>query len=233
MFQVVFAVPHSGFSFSTQIWHFCTKLTSRVLKSKEKVASSGIWTHNSNHYWIRILTTLPTQQPRHLLNRKSLNWSWIISRINRAWLYKGLKIWDCQVWKSETAMDWQIGWVGKAVRILIQWWLLLWVQIPQEPASFYFLKALMSILYRNVRFVLKTKNPIRFIIIVAKRTVCRCCSFHQSKHNLPCDWLICFTGSYWRLHSVLIDRHLGFDNGAEVTCDNYSEPFYIMADFTQ
>ena len=36
------------------------------------------------------------------------------------------------VWKSETVMDWQIGWVGKAARILIQWWLLLWVQIPLE-----------------------------------------------------------------------------------------------------
>ena len=51
------SVPsHLGFSFSTQIWHFCTKLTSRVLKSKKKVASSGIWIHNSNHHWIRILT---------------------------------------------------------------------------------------------------------------------------------------------------------------------------------
>ena len=58
---------------------------------------------NSQH-WIRILTALPTQTPRHLLDRKSLNWSWIISRIDRAWLYKGLKIWDCHGladWLSE------------------------------------------------------------------------------------------------------------------------------------
>ena len=83
----------SGFSFLTQIWHFCTKFTSRVLKSfKKKLPPVGF---DSNHHWIRILTVLPTQPPRHLLNRKSLNWSWIISRINRAWLHKGLKIWDC------------------------------------------------------------------------------------------------------------------------------------------
>ena len=114
----------------------------KKVSTKNKVAS----THNSNYHWIRILTTLPTQPPRHLLNRKSLNWSWIISRINRAWLYNGRTIrWPhaTGVWKSETAMDWQIGWVGKAVRILIQSWLLLcWVQI-----NFFLLKFL------NVNFV--------------------------------------------------------------------------------
>ena len=59
----------------TQIWHFwhfCTKLTSRGFNiSKNKVVCSGIWTHNTNHLWIRILTALTTQPPRHLLNRKS------------------------------------------------------------------------------------------------------------------------------------------------------------------
>ena len=34
-------------------------------------------------------------------------------------------------------MDWQIGWVGKAVRILIQWWLLSWVQIPLAAPFFF------------------------------------------------------------------------------------------------
>ena len=29
-------ITYSGFSFSTQIWHFCSKLTLRVLKSKKK-----------------------------------------------------------------------------------------------------------------------------------------------------------------------------------------------------
>ena len=42
----------SGFSFSTQKWHFCTKLASWVLKSfnRNKIASSGIWTPNSSHF---------------------------------------------------------------------------------------------------------------------------------------------------------------------------------------
>ena len=97
---------HSGFSFSTQIWHLCPKLTSRVLKSfnKNKVASSEIWTHNSSHHWIRILTASPTQPPSRLLSRRFLYWSWIISRINRAWIYKGLKMWD---WQGMT--DWLSG----------------------------------------------------------------------------------------------------------------------------
>ena len=56
-----------------------------------------------------------------------------------------------RVWKSETAMDWQIGWVGKAVRILIQWWLLLWVQIPLEVAFFLLFKTL------NVNFVQRSQ----------------------------------------------------------------------------
>ena len=82
------------FVFNTNLT-FLYKIDIEGFKKSKKVAFSGIWTHNSNHHWIRILTALPTQPPRHLLNRKSLNWSWIISRINRAWLYKGLKIWDC------------------------------------------------------------------------------------------------------------------------------------------
>ena len=45
----------------------------------------------------------------HLLNRRSLYWSWIISGIKRVWLYKGLKIWDWQgmtdlCWKRKTRM---------------------------------------------------------------------------------------------------------------------------------
>ena len=128
----------------------------------KKFASSGIWTHNSNHHWIRILTALPTQPPRHLLNRKSLNWSWIISRFNWAWLYKGLKIWD---WQGMT--DWLSE---EGIRILIQWWLVLWVQFSLRATFFAetFQNTSMSILYRNVRnarFVLKTITSIDGIVV--------------------------------------------------------------------
>ena len=118
-----------------------TRFTPYDHSSKNR-SSQDIRVFPDNHHWIRILTALPTQTPRYLLNRKSLNWSWIISRINRVWLYKGLKIW-------ETAMDWHIDWVGKAVRILIQWWLLLWVQIPLEATFFLLFKTL------DVNFVQK------------------------------------------------------------------------------
>ena len=101
---------HSSFSYITQIWHFWiffTKLTQRGFKiSKNKIASTGNRTHNTNHLWIRVLTALPTQPPRHSLNRKSLNWTWIISgSIEHDFI---------RVWKSETGTDWQIGLVNKA-----------------------------------------------------------------------------------------------------------------------
>ena len=141
-FQVrrpVLAQTDGFFVFNTNLTFLYSSDTKGFKKLKNKIASSGIWTH---YHWIRILTALPIQPPRHLLNRKSLNWSWIISRINRARLY-----------------ELQIGWVGKAVRILIQWWLLLWVQIPQEAILFfYFVKPFVSILYRNVRFGWKRKT---------------------------------------------------------------------------
>ena len=99
-------VTYSSFSLITQIWHFwhfCTKLTSRAFKiSKNKVASTG---NNTSHLWIRISTALTTQPPKHLLNRRSLNWAWIISGSIEHDFIRG--------WKFETAMDWQIGWVGK------------------------------------------------------------------------------------------------------------------------
>ena len=50
------------------------------------------------------------------------------------------------------------GWVGKVFRILIQWWLLLWVQIPLEATFFSFLKPSMSILYRNVTKLKRGKS---------------------------------------------------------------------------
>ena len=40
-----------------------------------------------------------------------------------------------RVWKIETGMDWQIGWVGKAVEILIVG-LVLWVRYPVEAIFF-------------------------------------------------------------------------------------------------
>ena len=50
------------FFLNNTIWHFwqfCTKLTSRGFKiSKNKVASTGNWSHNTNHLWITILTAL-------------------------------------------------------------------------------------------------------------------------------------------------------------------------------
>ena len=42
-----------------------------------------------------------------------------------------------RVLKFETGKEWQIGWAGKAVRILIQWYLLLWVQIPLGATLFF------------------------------------------------------------------------------------------------
>ena len=112
-----------------QIWHFChscTKLTLRGFKiSKKKIAFTGYWTHNTNPT-IRIPAAITTQPPRHLLNRISLNWTWIISgSIEHDFI---------RVWKSETGMDWQIGWVGKAAGILI-------------------VGLVMSILYKNARNV--------------------------------------------------------------------------------
>ena len=93
---------------------------------QKKIASTGYWTHNTNPT-ITILTALTTQPPRHLLNRISLNWTWIISgSIEHDFI---------RVWKFKTSMDWQIGWVGKAVRILIVG-LMLWVQYPVEAIFF-------------------------------------------------------------------------------------------------
>ena len=119
---------------------------------KNKVASTGNRTHNTNHLWIRILTALTTQPPRHLLNKRALNWTWIISgSIEHDFI---------RVWKSETSMDWQIGWVGKAVRIRDGWCCEFNSQW-RHLYFFWFLNLLMSILYnnaRNVRFLLFRKN---------------------------------------------------------------------------
>ena len=118
------------FFLNWQIWHFChscTKLTSRGFKiSKKKIASTGYWTHNTNPT-IKIPATLPIQPQRHLLNRRFMNWTWIISgSIEHDFI---------RVWKFETDMDWQIGWVGKVAGISIVG-LVLWVQSPVEAIFF-------------------------------------------------------------------------------------------------
>ena len=131
-----------------QIWHFChscTKLTSRGFKiSKKKIASIGYWTHNTNPA-IEIPATLPIQPQRHLLNRRFMNWTWIISgSIEHDFI---------RVWKFETGMDWQIGWLGKVAGNLIVG-LVLWVQYPLEAIIFcWFWNPVMSILYKNDRNV--------------------------------------------------------------------------------
>ena len=86
-----------------------------------------------------------TQPPRHLLNRRSLNWTWIIS---------GSIVHDfIRVWKYETGMNWQIGWVVKAVRLLIHRWLVLWLQFPVEATLF-----LLILKAFDVNFVQKCKK---------------------------------------------------------------------------
>ena len=59
---------------------------------QKKIASTGYWTHNTNPT-IRISVTLTTQPPRHLLNRISLNWTWIISGSTEHNIKKSLKVW--------------------------------------------------------------------------------------------------------------------------------------------
>ena len=79
-------------------------------------------------FYQRFIFAVEFCHQEHLLNRKSLNRTWIISgSIEHDFI---------RVWKSETGMDWQIGWVGKGVRILIHRWLVLWVQFPVEATIF-------------------------------------------------------------------------------------------------
>ena len=105
---------------------------------QKKIAFTGYWTHNTNPT-IKIPATLTTQPPRHLLNRISLNWTWIISGS----IEHDFK----RAWKFETGMDWQIGWVGKVAGILIVG-LVLWVQYPVEVIFF-----LLILKPRDVNFV--------------------------------------------------------------------------------
>ena len=135
-----------------QNWHH------RVSKSAKKIASTGYWTHNTNPT-LRIPASLTTLPPRHLLNRISLNWTWIISGS----IEHDFK----RVWKFETGMEWQIGWVGKGAGILIVG-LVLWVQYPVEAIFFcWFSNPVMSILYKNDRNVRsdnweKTRISVRY-----------------------------------------------------------------------
>ena len=129
-----FSIARSDISvILVQNWHH------GVSKSaKKKIASTGYWTHNTNPT-LRIPAPLTTQPPKHLLNRISLNWTWIISgSIEHD--FKG-------VWKFETGMDWQIGWVGKGAGIFIVG-LVLWVQYPVEAIIF-----LLILIPRDVNFV--------------------------------------------------------------------------------
>ena len=130
------------FFLNCQIWHFChscRKLTSRGFRiSKKKITSTGYWTHNTNPT-LRFPAPLTTQPPRHLLNRRFMNWTLIIS---------GLIEHDFKrVWKFEAGMDWQIGWVGKGAGILIVG-LVLWVQYPVEAIFF-----LLILKPRDINFV--------------------------------------------------------------------------------
>ena len=95
----------------------------------------------------------------NVLNRKSLNWTLFhaalhfldFGRFNRAWLYKGLKIWD---WQEMT--DWLSGY---GICLLIPWWLVSWIQFRLE-ATLFLAETFFKIprCQRNVRFVLKTKT---------------------------------------------------------------------------
>ena len=96
--------------------------------------------------------TLTTEPPRHLLNRISLNWTWIISGS----IEHDFK----RVWKFETGMDWQIGWVCKVAGILIVGW---WVQYPVEAIFFAdFGNFLMSLL----------NKPLMTDIVIICHLVC-------------------------------------------------------------
>ena len=68
LFEHTFTRLSQGFLFSTQtwhFWHFCTKLTLMILKSfsKNKVASSRNWVHNTSHQWIRRPMPIPLCHP--------------------------------------------------------------------------------------------------------------------------------------------------------------------------
>ena len=136
------------FFLNWQIWHFChscTKLTSRAFKiSKRNCPPLGIEVTTPTPT-IRIPAALPIPPQRHLLNRRFMNWTWINSgSIEHDFI---------RVWKFETGMDWQIGWVGKVTGILIVG-LVLWVQYPVEAIFFYwFWNPVMLILYKNDRNV--------------------------------------------------------------------------------
>ena len=141
-----------------QIWHFChscTKLTSRGFKISKK--NYLHWALNSQHQpTIRIPVTLTILSPRHLLKKISLNWTWIISDS----IEHDFK----RVWKFETGMDWQIGWVGKVAEILIVG-LVLWVQYPVEAIFLLILKP------RDVNFVQEWQK-------------CQICQFRKNSNVL-------------------------------------------------
>ena len=84
-------------AFFVQSWYH------RVSKAaNNKDASMGNRTHNTNHLRIRILITLTTQPPRHLLNRRSLNCTWIIS---------------VSIEHDFIRVDLQIGWMVRQTRL--------------------------------------------------------------------------------------------------------------------
>ena len=124
------------------IWHFChscTKLTSWGVKiSKEKIASTGYWTHNTNPT-IKIPATLPTQpicQSMPVSNFQTLLKSCSIEPEMIQVQFKDILFNKCLG-----------GWVVKLAGILIVG-LVLWVQYPVE--AIFFLLILKS---RDVNFV--------------------------------------------------------------------------------
>ena len=82
--------------------------------AKNKVASSGNQTHNTNHLWIRRQMPIPLCHPDMCWIEDPQTelcfmlhftyWTWIISIFNRAWFFLGMIIWD---WQGMT--DWLSG----------------------------------------------------------------------------------------------------------------------------
>ena len=107
-------ITHTRFSFSTQIWHFCTKLTLKV-SAKNKVVSSGNWTHHTNHQWIRSQMPIPLCHP-DVLKRRSWNSTLFHVPLHFLELFPDSIEDDfIKVWQSETGKEWQIDRVGSTL----------------------------------------------------------------------------------------------------------------------
>ena len=132
-----------------QNWHRGVSKSAKI-----KLPPLGIEPTTPAIYGLQFQLPYPFSHQGHLLNTRSLNWTGIISG--------SIKHDFIRVWKFETGMDWQIGWVGKAVRILIHRWLVLWVRFPVEATLFLLILKPLNVNFvqtaRNVRFVFFRKN---------------------------------------------------------------------------